>query len=582
MLSHITKLIFLIILGISFTVAQNIVNVPSDTDGEGNLNTAVETVKNEGNLSNTIFMLEAGGYYVLNGPITVPEGQTLRIHAPEPGNTQETCPPQILWTASGGVTRNEMFTVNGHIELKNVWLFYGDQAGNQVGSTVNLSDDPISSAQNAYFENVIFDYSPSPSNAAGAVTITTPKLRVYFKNCYFRNCIDEHLRYYGRALSYPYQSSGFHIDTVVFENCTFANMGYVLMQEGGEYADYVKFNHCTFLNIVMFPLQSGWWNKLIVTNSIFANCWMFGYLPAQVGEDGEVNGGTFRIDSVASFGFQVPFTDQDRKILFTNSSYHYDQWLLDWMENSPYSLTKKRNRLNDEVPKPMPMLSNNTLIFFDGVDENGNKLFPYIKRRNLYNGSNPLFINPPTDTALVKDYLNRKWDDNSDVNWAWKPMNGIQQVWPLEENLAYTNDTLKTAGLGGFPLGDLYRWWPAEYQQWLAQADAENQYLANELETPVSVNKLSISTPSQFELKQNYPNPFNPVTNIEYSVPQRSKVTLKVYNMLGQEIATLYNGILDAGTYRSIFNGSSLPSGVYFYQLKTDNTTLTKKFMLMK
>jgi len=88
--------------------------------------------------------------------------------------------------------------------------------------------------------------------------------------------------------------------------------------------------------------------------------------------------------------------------------------------------------------------------------------------------------------------------------------------------------------------------------------------------------------PTEYELEQNYPNPFNPSTKIEVSIPQNGNYTLKVYNILGQEIATLLNNKINAGTYTFIFNTSNLTSGIYFYTFSGDNFSQTKKMILLK
>ena len=90
------------------------------------------------------------------------------------------------------------------------------------------------------------------------------------------------------------------------------------------------------------------------------------------------------------------------------------------------------------------------------------------------------------------------------------------------------------------------------------------------------------NTISEYRLNQNYPNPFNPTTNISFTIPATSNVSLKVFNILGREVATLINETKSAGNYSINFNASGLSSGVYFYQLTTDNFTSTKKFTLMK
>ncbi|MCW8805569.1 MAG: right-handed parallel beta-helix repeat-containing protein [Ignavibacteriaceae bacterium] len=98
---------------------------------------------------------------------------------------------------------------------------------------------------------------------------------------------------------------------------------------------------------------------------------------------------------------------------------------------------------------------------------------------------------------------------------------------------------------------------------------------------PVGVEN-DIQLPTEFALEQNYPNPFNPSTIIKYSVPQTSQVQIKVFDVLGNEIETLFNEEKSVGTYELIWNAANLPSGVYFYQLKAGEFISTKKMLLLK
>jgi hypothetical protein len=83
-------------------------------------------------------------------------------------------------------------------------------------------------------------------------------------------------------------------------------------------------------------------------------------------------------------------------------------------------------------------------------------------------------------------------------------------------------------------------------------------------------------------LEQNYPNPFNPSTNIQFRIPEQSFVHLNVFNLLGEEVATLVNEELRTGTYVGNWNAAGFPSGVYIYTLSANGRVLTKKMMLTK
>lgn len=97
-----------------------------------------------------------------------------------------------------------------------------------------------------------------------------------------------------------------------------------------------------------------------------------------------------------------------------------------------------------------------------------------------------------------------------------------------------------------------------------------------------SVSVENESIPNTFQLQQNYPNPFNPSTNIKFEIPQASKVSLTVYNMLGQRVATLVNEQRPAGFYELSFDASALASGTYIYRLEAGGKVATQKMMLIK
>jgi hypothetical protein len=97
------------------------------------------------------------------------------------------------------------------------------------------------------------------------------------------------------------------------------------------------------------------------------------------------------------------------------------------------------------------------------------------------------------------------------------------------------------------------------------------------------VEQPSTTVPASFALRQNYPNPFNPSTTITFDVTKAGRMTLKVFNLLGQEVATLLNEIKAPGTYATKLNGAGLPSGMYLYRLQSDaGDVQVKKMMLMK
>jgi len=149
---------------------------------------------------------------------------------------------------------------------------------------------------------------------------------------------------------------------------------------------------------------------------------------------------------------------------------------------------------------------------------------------------------------------------NKDGQEAWRAGEGTQ-FWKSNITIDYQYNVYVT--------GEKWQDWPGDYCTVKYSQSITSVY---EKATP----KVS------FYLQQNYPNPFNPSTTINYQLPAAEKVTLKIYDILGNEVALLVNEEKPAGNYQSVFNGSKLSSGIYFYQLKAGNFLKTKKMLLLK
>lgn len=104
----------------------------------------------------------------------------------------------------------------------------------------------------------------------------------------------------------------------------------------------------------------------------------------------------------------------------------------------------------------------------------------------------------------------------------------------------------------------------------------------NDIHTGNILEISETTVPTDYALRQNYPNPFNPITVIEYSLPEASKVNLNVYNVLGEKIMELVNKNLGSGTYQVYFDGNNLPSGIYYYSLITEKYSTIRKMILVK
>ncbi len=156
----------------------------------------------------------------------------------------------------------------------------------------------------------------------------------------------------------------------------------------------------------------------------------------------------------------------------------------------------------------------------------------------------------------------------------------------IGNNISYTKDTGKTWTLATPGFHGLI---PLQAVSFTSAASAVNGWAVGQSGIILHYQRLATGMlpdahplPTSFKLEQNYPNPFNPGTSIHFDIPKASHVVLKIYDVLGREVATLVNEIRPPGSYSSAWNASTVPSGVYFYHLQAGTFSETKKMMLVK
>lgn len=168
-------------------------------------------------------------------------------------------------------------------------------------------------------------------------------------------------------------------------------------------------------------------------------------------------------------------------------------------------------------------------------------------------------LNDPTEQDQCNEYQRifpAFWEHPGIIGitlWGWRP-----GMWITDGLLINTNGSERLA------------------MQWLsAYVDTAN----GEIPAPVTRPE---NLPGEFYLSDNYPNPFNPVTHLDYSVPRTSLITVKVFNLQGQEVQVLFQGVRQPGYYTADFNAGKLPSGIYVCQMRAGNFTERRRLILLK
>lgn len=403
------------------------------------------------------------------------------------------------------------------------------------------------------------------------------------QNCTFRNFIHSSSYFGGQ----PFLSNNNdHPDTTIFRNNTFfACNAYIFSVRGA--GPYSVFEHNSIVYSAVNPFLIRTADNVYIKNNLFYDVHAWGGDPEQViggwflNYPDTVSSGILQLRKLMTYkGYAttgpeihysdrgIPYVPANRVYVAENNAYAFSKKLTDFY--AAWNDTVKTKDSVEVITGPKQYLTRK-LTMPRWINDLGLEVYDSLKNPARWDYSSKVSIKNNTNTDpgfsdatvlghadSLKDYVKRIATRSLDNPWFYKL--AFPPVWPLPEKLDYSNATLKTAGSDGKPVGDL---------NWFGLA------------TSVGGEKVN-SVPGVFSLEQNYPNPFNPSTTINYQIPANGTATLKVYNLVGQEVATLVNGAVTPGTYTVKFDGSRLSSGVYFYTLRSGNYVETKKLMLLK
>ena len=509
--------------------ADRIVTVPTLAASGQYLNEFITADSiNRGTTDNTVYVLARNGLYYANSYIKN-TGWTLRMRSAYGSGYKATI---FLKLGSSGTQVSNLVQIAGNVSLSNLEISGYDETVTPSALGTIFEEILLTTAAGC---NIAIDSCILTNCGQGVLRLNSAPQTVKVTNSIFANMGSRLFSDLGNGRAIDCRNGS--VDSLIVVNNTFINNQDRIIRHYSSLAaiKYMKFDHNTCVNSASFHglLSFGYTQgQFSITNNLFVNPWALGQdtdvvRQAEMGDNKENDAyGNARMTLLNAkpdtVGQLVPTT-----WTIKNNYYRVTPAEQTWWTNAganpvltlppalPWHISKK--------------IGTDSLTAFQATTADVNMV-------------------PALMTETMAYYRSPSGANKTKVNNTAAPdMHRVSFIYLTDTlDCKYpTSASIYTAAAGGQPIGSLM-WWGLKL---------------------VGVTTTGNSLPEGYALTQNYPNPFNPTTLINYQLPVASNVTLKVFDVLGREIATLVDGMKEAGDYTISFDGSHLSSGVYFARI---------------
>lgn len=576
---------------------QDTIVIASGDGNAGLLEATINGDKDGNNVRihpNRVYKLEPGFHFVLSAINVNNDTGTIRIVGETGGKKPVIIP---LTTNNKGPGQNK---VNGSLELKNLHIQgRDDQGGKWKGHLFEVNG----ANRSLFVEDCLIEF---PERGFYLQSVTSG-LTIEMRNNYFRDMFVMQAQYSGNVIN----AKGVPIESLIFENNTVSNAGMPMLMQN-QMVTYALINHNTFINTTTTVFLNPYYYEAYITNNLFYNANTIGtnaeaalaepdgQAIALVGIDElDINIGSAGIPLYAMDGSQTsviaPYNDVSQLKIYVADNIYFNEATLDKYNNGFYSAAfpnvAPESYLYSTNPGPHKV---DVPVLFMGAREdalfNGNA---NISRENNIIGQDPglgteaisvaeaeqlaiwqrLRLEVPGEvrTPDMTSYYFGDFDPTTIPGIESEDSDGILKFSNLIEDFSINPSF--ASNIDGHTIGALH--WTSEidsYDPVDGLADIIAAY-----QSTLSIDE--VGPMNVFELKTS-PNPFNTNTSIAFNMPSSSHVKISVYNILGAHIATLVDGVTDAGQQSVIWNAKDVKPGLYFCKLESG--TLSKTIKMLK